>query len=286
MSVCDSNRCRECWLSYWVDILSVSHVLYNVVGVPTLNRAGSVSLRPNELMTWWCRCGQTWWGLKQSQQCVLVSLLQAHRHTESLFSQTWSVFCLSAAAHGRPTRHRRQWKDGGVAMSNWGEQPRLKLTRLHLNRHVSARHYMRCDWKYFSRLPPQGPTLPEDGGELSFVSPQRCRSSPSPSQYCQMEVMAALFASCLALTVHVLCVSAQFTGTEMPCEDLSPSPSTPTSGKTHYIEIQNNLSNIGPITQHTLFWIFLEYFQYFEIAHLNSYYTLYSISVSFIAILS
>lgn len=51
----------------------------------------------------------------------------------------------------------------------------------------------------------------------------------------QMEAVAAAYASCfLVLTVHVLCVSGQFTGTEMPCEDLSPSPSTPTSGKMVY----------------------------------------------------
>lgn len=38
-----------------------------------------------------------------------------------------------------------------------------------------------------------------------------------------------MHASCQFLIV--LCVAAQFTGTEMPCEDLSPSPTTPTSGK-------------------------------------------------------
>lgn len=42
---------------------------------------------------------------------------------------------------------------------------------------------------------------------------------------------AVLYIACAVLTVDVLCVPAQDTGTEMPCEDLGPSPSTPTSGK-------------------------------------------------------
>ncbi|XP_062267995.1 phospholipase B1, membrane-associated-like [Platichthys flesus] len=46
----------------------------------------------------------------------------------------------------------------------------------------------------------------------------------------QMEAVAVLlFTSCLVLTVDVLCASAQFTGTEMPCEDFSPSASAPSS---------------------------------------------------------
>ncbi|KAF0023736.1 hypothetical protein F2P81_024366 [Scophthalmus maximus] len=44
-----------------------------------------------------------------------------------------------------------------------------------------------------------------------------------------MAAVAALFTPCLVLTAAALCVSGQFTGTEMTCEDLGPSASTPTS---------------------------------------------------------
>ncbi|XP_032399522.1 phospholipase B1, membrane-associated [Etheostoma spectabile] len=81
-------------------------------------------------------------------------------------------------------------------------------------------------------LPPQGPTLLKDGGKLSFTSLRRRFFSPPPSEssvVAGMELVAALYASCLVLTVDLLCVSGHLTGTEMPCKDFSPSPSTPTS---------------------------------------------------------
>lgn len=59
---------------------------------------------------------------------------------------------------------------------------------------------------------------------------------------------AVLFASCLVLTVDVLRVSTQFTGTEMPCEDLSPSDSTPTSGRTRgYLNTIDEISHLHQI---------------------------------------
>lgn len=50
----------------------------------------------------------------------------------------------------------------------------------------------------------------------------------------RMAAVAALFTPCLVLTAAALCVSGQFTGTEMTCEDLGPSASTPTSGEMVY----------------------------------------------------
>lgn len=82
-------------------------------------------------------------------------------------------------------------------------------------------------------LPPLGTTLPEDRRKLSVISPQQQLSSPGACEFCLQPTRTsfgpALHASCQFLIV--LCVTAQFTGTDMPCEDLSPSPSTPTSGK-------------------------------------------------------
>lgn len=86
-----------------------------------------------------------------------------------------------------------------------------------------------CTAHGFFLLPPQAPALSADTSQLSFKWPQRCVSSASTSEYCLSMGALTLF---LVVAVRLIPVSGQFTGTDMPCVDLSPSPSLPTSGKT------------------------------------------------------
>lgn len=83
-------------------------------------------------------------------------------------------------------------------------------------------------------LPPQDQPFLRTG--VNAPSYKHGDASPllHPVSTSQMQGVAALFTSCLVLTAALLRVWAQFTGTEMPCEDFSPSSSTPTSGTRLY----------------------------------------------------
>lgn len=118
------------WLSHYKNLRStfLSNIHHSVVNVLFLNRVGSLFLSQklhSKLINWWCRCGQTWWGLQQSL-AFYTHAVYTHKHIGSLFAlrqtlKQW-VFCLSAAAHSRPRYHRGQWTDHCIAMSNWGEK--------------------------------------------------------------------------------------------------------------------------------------------------------------------
>lgn len=120
----------------------------------------------------------------------------------------------------------------------WKKQtnkPWLTMTDLHILSDSD-------DSRPFLHPPPppplKGPSLPEDGGKLSFKSRQWHFSSPLPcksssvSPEAQMGAFgSASCASCFLLILDVLCAPAQNVGTPMHCEDIGPSDSTPVSGK-------------------------------------------------------
>lgn len=145
--------------------------------------------------------------------------------------------CLLAAVDKWPTEHRQRWEDHHITVSNWGESL-LKFLTAKLACEQSVSIYQSSHPSFFlllilfTSLPQDKPYLRTEGN-----SPSYHHGDASPLLNAVSIVTMKLWLLCaarLVLIVDVLYMSTQFTGTEMPCEDLGPSPSIPTSGKMVY----------------------------------------------------
>lgn len=196
----------------------------------------------DELITWCCRCGETWWGLPATVSAVAPC--GPHRdpdaHTESLLCDhnDFSVFQLQPASEQHATH------DNGkitalqcpTEVNNCANDCASHMQLNPTSKQQCAR-LLSTTCQFLTHLfslpaPSTDPSWGRRETLLCIGPPMPILSLTQWVQYCRTEAMAAQRASCLTLTVlRVLCAFAQLTGTEMPCKDLDASPSTPTSGK-------------------------------------------------------
>lgn len=118
------------------------------------NRAGRLSVKcRSKPISWWCRCGRTWWVLKP----VSVSDTQTPRHThtntdrESLFPQKWRQSCVSSSCSPLVANTTQMTRE---TSSHCHVQ--LRLVTLWILWICSYNRWRKCDstWHFLKICPP------------------------------------------------------------------------------------------------------------------------------------
>lgn len=241
MCVCvyDSRR-----YSYVIaDALSVS--MNSDVSDVLWNRMGSLFLghrQPNKQINYWCRCGKTWWGgicsLSWMWQNVQSCCSQCgNRKTKSFLSFSCSpqVANIAQMTMERSSHclARLRWET--IEMSKHSAHWSLKLSTS--DNRSKPLIFLLSNPPPVLSIPPLPPSQRSDhswGQKQTLPHITTAMPLLTLTQWVTqswMEVAVVFCVSCLVLIGNKLCVFTQFTGTEMPCVDFSPSPMSPASGK-------------------------------------------------------